>query len=236
MILKAKERGDSRQLGLYLLRVDTNEHVEVHELRGFISDDLPSALQEIDALGRGTRARNVMFSLSLNRPPKEQVPTEAFESAIERVEQRLGLDDQPRAIVFHEKDGRRHAHAVWSRIDPDSMTAINLSHYKLKLREIGRELFLKHGWQMPRGFARWQERDPLAMSREEWQQAVRTKHDPKVVKAMFQDCWAISESGAAFAQALKECGYELARGKKVAVDWRGKVYRYRAIPASARRT
>jgi hypothetical protein len=41
----------------------------------------------------------------------------AFEAAIDMAEQRLGLDGHPRAIVFHEKEGRRHAHAVWSRID-----------------------------------------------------------------------------------------------------------------------
>jgi hypothetical protein len=52
MILKAKERGNGKQLGLYLLQ-DANEHVEVHELRGFVSDDLPAALQEIDAISAG---------------------------------------------------------------------------------------------------------------------------------------------------------------------------------------
>lgn len=44
-----------------------------------------------------------------------------FEAAVEMAEQRLGLHGQPRAIVFHEKDGWRHAHTVWSWIDPDTM-------------------------------------------------------------------------------------------------------------------
>lgn len=226
MILKAKERGDGRQLGLYLLR-DTNEHVEVHELRGFVSDDLPSALQEIDAISRGTRAKNSFFSMSLNPPPNEHVSVDVFEAAIETIEQKLGLDGQPRAIVFHEKDGRRHAHAVWSRIDTEKMKAINLSHYKVKLRDVSREIILEQGWQMLPGLVNSKERDPANFTREEWEQAKRTGHDPKALKRMFQECWAASDSRKAFASALQARGYTLARGDRrghVAVDYRGEVY------------
>ena len=67
------------------------------------------------------------------------------------IEQKLGLEDQPRAIVFHEKDGRRHCHAVWSRIDAQEMKAINLPFFKNRLMEISRELYLEHGWDMPHG-------------------------------------------------------------------------------------
>lgn len=227
MILKAKERGGGRQLGLYLLRTDTNEHVHVHELRGFSSDDLPSALQEIDAISRGTRATNSLFSMSLNPPPSERVPVGVFESAIERIEKKLGLENQPRAIVFHERDGRRHAHAVWSKIDADKMRAINLSHYKLKLKDVSRGLFLDHGWQMPRGLVNSKERDPANYSLAEWQQAKRAGHDPKALKEMFRECWAASDSAKAFAAALKMRGFILARGDRrshVAVDYKGEVY------------
>jgi hypothetical protein len=89
------------------------------------------------------------FSLRLNPPLAEHVPIEAFEAAIEQIEHKLGLDGQPRAIVFHEKEGRRHAHAVWSRIDTQTMTAVNLPHYKMKLRDVSRNLYLEHGWKMP---------------------------------------------------------------------------------------
>jgi len=139
MILKGSQRAGGRQLAAHLLRADENEHVEVHEIKGFMSDDLPSAFQEVHAVSKGTRAKQYLFSLSLNPPLNEKVPIEVFEAAVEHIEQRLGLDDQPRAIVFHEKEGRRHAHAVWSRIDSTKMKAINLPHYKLKLRDVARE-------------------------------------------------------------------------------------------------
>jgi len=227
MILKGSQRGGSTQLAAHLLKTMENEHVEVHELRGFSSDDLRAALHEIYAVSRGTRAKQFMFSLSLSPPPSERVDIEEFEQAIEAVEQKLGLTGQPRAVVFHEKEGRRHAHVVWSRIDSARMKAINLPHFKLKLRDVSRHLYMDHGWQMPRGLANSKERDPRNYNRAEWEQAKRAKQDPRALKAMFQDCWAISDGPKAFANALQARGYSLARGDRrspVAVDFRGEVY------------
>lgn len=82
-------------------------------------------------MSRGTRAKQFLFSLSLNPPPAERVETGVFEDAIARAEEKLGLSGQPHAIVFHEKEGRRHAHAVRSRIDAAEMKAIPISYSKL---------------------------------------------------------------------------------------------------------
>ncbi|MFN4202428.1 MAG: relaxase/mobilization nuclease domain-containing protein [Tabrizicola sp.] len=227
MILKAKERGDAAQLGRYLLAMRENDHVEVHEVRGFVSEDLLEAFGEADAIASGTRCRNHLFSLSLNPPQKANVSVEAFEQAIARIEEKLGLTDQPRAVIFHEKDGRRHAHVVWSRIDAAQMRAINLPHYKVKLRDVSRQLFLEHGWDMPRGLQNPLLRDPLSFTREEWQQARRVGLDPREIKAVFRQASQASDNGASFEQALAERGFRLARGDRrgvVAVDYRGEVY------------
>lgn len=80
---------------------------------------------------------------------------------------------------------------------------------------------------MPRGLVNSEERNPLNFSREEWQQAKRIERDPRSIKTIFQDCWAISDSGKAFAQAMEARGYYLARGDRrnfVAVDHLGEVY------------
>ena len=227
MILKGSQRGGAGQLTVHLLRADDNEHVEVHEIRGFVADDLSGALREAYAVSRGTRCKQFMFSLSLNPPQNESVPIEAFENALDRIEAKLGLEGQPRAIVFHEKEGRRHAHCVWSRIDVEAMKAVNLPHYKFRLRDVSRELYIEHGWKMPRGLVNSQERNPLNFTRAEWQQAKRAGQDPRALKAAFQDCWAISDSRTAFAQALAARGLYLAKGDRrgfVAVDYRGEVY------------
>lgn len=226
MILKGSQRSGAGQLARHLLK-NENEHVELYELRSFMADELPDALQEAYAISQGTRCKQFLFSLSLNPPENEKVPVEVFEKAISEIEHKLGLEDQPRAIVFHEKEGRRHAHVVWSRINGQEMKAINLPHYKLKLRDISRELYLEHNWQMPRGLMNSEERDPLNYTQAEWQQARRGGNDPKAIKAMFQECWAVSDSRKAFSQALKVRGFHLARGDRrgfVAIDFKGEIY------------
>src|SRR3546814_11854212 len=100
------------------------------------------ALKEAHALSLGTKCKQFLFSVSLNPPVGESVRIEVFEKACEVIEERLGLKGQPRMIVFHEKEGRRHAHAVWSRIDADTMTAKPLPFFKTKLRDIAKELYL----------------------------------------------------------------------------------------------
>lgn len=220
MILHGNQRGGARNLALHLLK-DENEHVDVHDLRGFVAEDLISALEEARAIARGTKAKQFLFSLSVNPPPSENVPTAVFEDAIRRAEEKLGLTDQPRAIVFHEKEGRRHCHAVWSRIKTDTMTAVQLSHSKRKLMEVSRALFLEYGWELPAGLRNSKERDPRNFTLAEWQQAKRIGKNPKDIKAAFQEGWAESKTQAEFADALQRRGYVLARGDRrgfVALD------------------
>ena len=227
MILKGSQRGGATQLATHLLRTDENDHVELHEVRGFIADDLGGALREAYAVSKGTRCQQFLFSLSLSPPATEDVRVAVFERAIGDIEAKLGLTGQPRVVIFHEKNGRRHAHCVWSRIDAEAMKAINLPHFKLKLRDVSRELYIAHGWHMPAGLANSAERDPRNFTREEWQQAKRADKDPRELKELFQDCWAISDSRKAFAQALESRGMYLARGDRrgfVAIDVKGKVY------------
>ncbi|MEM9739275.1 MAG: relaxase/mobilization nuclease domain-containing protein, partial [Pseudomonadota bacterium] len=202
MNLVGNARGGAQAAAEHFLNTRDNEHVEVYELRGFVSDDLAGALNEIYAISRGTRCKQFLYSLSLNPPPTEQATTQDFEDAIARVEAKLGLSDQPRAIVFHEKKGRRHAHCVWSRIDVGEMKAIQMSFDREKLKTISRELFLHHGWQMPPGLAHRESRDPRNYSLAEWQQARRIKTHPNQITRDIEDAWAISDTRESFAHAL----------------------------------
>ncbi|MEM9377252.1 MAG: relaxase/mobilization nuclease domain-containing protein [Pseudomonadota bacterium] len=227
MILKASQRGGGMQLAAHLVKLDDNEHVEVHQIRGFVSDTLHGAMKEAYAVSRGTKCRQHLFSLSLSPPMEETVSVATFEKAIDDIEDSLGLSGQPRMIVFHEKHGRRHAHCVWSRIKADTMKAVKLSYTKLKLREHSRRLYLENGWKMPRGLTNSAERNPLNYDRAEYEQAKRAGRNPKAIKEIFQDCWAISDGVNAFQNALEARGFYLARGDRrgfVAVDWQGEIY------------
>jgi len=213
LILKGNQRGGGRDMALHLLK-EENDHIEVYELRGFMSDDLVSALKETHTISKATKAKKYLYSLSVNPPESENVSTQDFLKAIERTEKKIGLKGQPRAIVFHEKNGRRHAHAVWSRIDTRQMKAINIYKDWPKLKELSRELFLEHGWDMPAGLLDKRNRDPNKFTLAQWQQAKRIGKVPHQIKADLQSCWAMSNDKYSFEQELKQRGYRLAKGDR----------------------
>lgn len=224
MILKGSQRGSGRNLAVHLMRMDENEHVRVHELRGFAAKDLHGAFQETEAIAQGTKCRQPFFSLSLSPPEQASLSAEEFEKTISRVEGRLGLTGQPRAIVLHEKEGRSHAHCVWSRIDAQTMTAKPMSFFKTRLMELSRDLYLEHGWTVPRGILEPGERNPANFTLAEWQQAKRLGEDPRWLKQVVQACWRSSDNEKSFTHALESRGLFLAKGDRrsfVLIDHRG---------------
>ncbi len=227
MILKASQRANSAELAKHLLNGDDNDHVTVHEIRGFISSTLEGALQEAYAMSRGTRCEQFLFSLSLNPPEDADVPIEDFEAAIEEIEKKLLLLGQPRIVVFHEKNGRRHCHVVWSRIDTAKLVAVNMAHFKKKLMDVSRGLYLRHGWKLPKGMQRGERRSPFHLTMEEHRQAVRLSEDPQAMKSLFKSAWEQSDTLKTFVTALQERGFLLAKGDRrgfVALDMAGGIY------------
>lgn len=215
MLIHGNKLGGARDLALHLLK-EENDHVEVHELRGFISDDLVSALNETYVISKGTQAKKFLFSVGFNPPENEKVSTETFKQAIKQVEKEFGLEHQSRAIVFHEKKGRRHCHVAWSLIDTQKMKAIKLDYSKRRMMDISRSLFLEHGWEMPAGMIDQRNRDPKNFSLAQWQHAKRIGKDPRQIKQDLQDSWALSDDRASFEAALEERGYTLAKGDRAA--------------------
>lgn len=227
MILKGSQRAGGAALAAHLMNDRDNDHVRVADLRGFVSDDLHGAFKETQAIASGTQCKQYLFSLSLNPPKGADVSEADFIKAADDAEKALGLEGQPRAMVFHEKEGRRHAHVVWSRIEATQMRAINMAHFKNKLTALSRDLYLDHGWQLPDGLRPEGARNPFNYTLNEWQRAKREGINPQDIKQVFRDAWNRSDGQKAFAGALSEYGYFLAKGDRrgfVAVDVGGDVY------------
>ncbi|SMX28183.1 Relaxase/Mobilization nuclease domain protein [Pelagimonas phthalicica] len=214
MILKGSQRGHGTQLSRHLLNDQDNDHVEVHSVDGFLSEDVTEAFAEIEAIAKGTKCRQMFFSVSLSPPMEAKVDPKTFDDAIDRLAEANGLQHQPRVVIFHEKDGRRHAHVVFSRIDPASMTAINLPHYKNRLQTLSRQLFLENAWKMPAGLRDCSLKSPTNVTLAEWQAAKRRGKNAIDQKALIQQCWAVSDSRAGFEAALADHGYRLAKGDR----------------------
>ena len=230
MVIKGGARGGAGGLAAHLLNMETNERAQMIEARGVVADDLEGALREMEAVASGSRSKRHFYHASINTDPTERLTPEQQAVAINRLEDKLGLTGQPRAVVEHEKEGRAHVHIVWSRIDLDRMRAISDSHNYRKHEEVARSLEQEFGHKRVQGAhigRDGQERPERTPSHAEMQQADRTGLTPKEAKAQITGLWQQTDSGKAFAAALEQEGWLLARGDKrdfVVVDPHGEAH------------
>lgn len=233
MIPKGNQRSGGRQLATHLLNSYDNERIEVAEVRGSVAQDLHGAFTEWHAISKATRCKKYLYSLSVN-PDHRQGPfsREDYFDFINRTEDKLGLTDQPRAVVFHVKEGREHCHVVWSRIDADNLKAIQLSHDRQKLRAIAQEYALDRGLELPtgmrndRGAERFNDQEKAANLAEK-QQEERTGISKEERRQAITDAWRASDNVKSFLNALTQRGYYVARGDRrsfVVVDTFGEVH------------
>lgn len=214
MIIKGNQRGGGQALAAHLMNARDNDHVELHEIRGFASTDLAGAFHEIETSAIGTKCQQPFFSLSLNPPKGHNATREDFEKAADLVEDKIpGLKGQPRTMVFHEKEGRLHCHVVWSRIN-ERGRAVQLSHSREKLRDVSKAMYAAMGIEAPAGLRDRARRDPLNYDIHTWQQAKRLGEDPRDLKRIIQEAWVRSDSRAGFERALEQNALHLARGDK----------------------
>jgi hypothetical protein len=154
MIPKASQRAGGDELATHLLNAHQNELIEIAEIRGAIARDPHGAFAEwkfqADAL---TRCKKYLYSLSISPDYRlGEFTREQYLDYADRVEKALGLSGQPRVLVFHEKEGRLHAHVVWSRIDVSRGKAIHISYDHMKLKQVTIEFARDHGLELPDGY------------------------------------------------------------------------------------
>lgn len=229
MILKGSQRAGGRDLATHLSNEYDNERIEIASVRGTVADDLHGAFAEFEAVAAGTRATKPLYSLSIN--PSAPLSREQYMAAIDHIEDRLGLTGQPRAIVFHTKDGREHCHAVWSRIDLDTMKAIPISHDRMKLRTCARELAHAYGLSLPPGLA--EDRDDARFEKTpeisfaEKAMAEASGITPDARRAAITALYNSSDNAESFRTGLERAGYILAQGERrayVVVDRAGHIH------------
>ena len=213
MILKGSQRGGARQLAAHLSNAEQNDHVELTDIRGWPPETWPARFLKWKRW-RGDGATQPLFCVSFNPPGSHELSLEQFERAFGAVERKFGLSDQPRAVVFHEKEGRRHAHVAWSRVDANTMRAIPMSHFKLKLCDVARELCNEFEIDTPKGLLDKRLTDPSNFDQRTWQQAARIGEDPRDLKKIVQSAYAKADSALGFAAELEHHALILARGDR----------------------
>ena len=233
MIPKGNQRGGGQQLAAHLMNDFDNDRVEVANVRGSVAQDLSGAFAEWQADAKATNCRKYLYSLSLN-PDQSQgkLTREQYLDFIDRAEKRLGLENQPRAVVFHVKYGREHAHVAWSRIDTEKMRAVQMSNDHQKLRKVVQEFARDHGIELPdglkknKGGERYEDRKDQATLREK-QQEERSGFSKADRVRSITDAWNTTRTGEEFVRALAAKDYYLARGDRrgyVVVDLAGEIH------------
>lgn len=216
MIPKASQRAGGQDLGTHLLNAHDNEYAEVAEVRGAIAQDLHGAFAEWEVQAHAlTKCRNYLYSLSLNPDPAQGELTRAqYADFIERAEKRLGLEGQPRAIVFHIKEGREHCHVVWSRIDATNEKAIHQAFDRETLMIVARQFARDHGLMLPDGMAdgREEKGPQLSLYEKSQERATGLSKDERI--AQVTQAWRSADSPKAFVNALSQMGYILATGNR----------------------
>ena len=232
MIVKGTPTSGGQRLADHIKRTDTNERMELKELRGVAAEDLDGALLEMEAVGSGSRTKRPFYHASINTQAGERLTDAQRFKAIDRLEAELGLTGQPRAVVVHEKkdrnlDDREHCHVVWLRVNAETMTAIRADHNFRKHEIVARELEREFGHERVQGAHI--ERDGVARpargpTHAEMQQAERTKIKPEEAREHITGLWRGAKTGKEFEEALDASGWKLARGDRrdfVAIDPKG---------------
>lgn len=217
MIINGGSRAGGRNIARHLSRTDTNEVAQLVQITGTAANDLDGALREMEAVAAGTRCKYPLYHANIDPPPGATLTPEQWRRSVDLLGERLGLGDQPRAVVRHIKHGREHVHVVWSRIDADHMRAISDSHnYKIH-EQVARQLEREFGLERVEGVHtgdRDQGRPVAEITQAEQQQAERLGLSVATVKTEVQAAWRASRSGEAFASNLAIYGHILARGDR----------------------
>jgi hypothetical protein len=230
MIPKASQRGLGQDLATHLQNAYDNEYVEIAEVRGAVARDLHGAFAEWEVCAHAmTGCRNYLYSLSVNPDPAQRALTRAeYYDYLDRVETKLNLSGQPRAVIFHIKDGREHCHVVWSRIDTEHGKAIHQPFDRQKLMMVTRQFAREHGLSLPDGMFPDAGRErgkkkTLSLYEKHQQDATGLTKEERMRQVT--DAWRRSDGARAFVRALEELGYVLATGKRpyVLVDIYGEM-------------
>lgn len=226
MITFASERGLGQDLATHLLNEHDNEKMELADVRGAVAKDLHGAMAEWEFQAHSlTKAQNYLFSMSVNPWDRINGPMsrDQYFEFIDHAEKRLGLSGQPRAVVFHTKEGREHCHVVWSRTDAEEGRAVPLPFFKNTLMMVTREFARDHDLELPRGYEKGRDGKNKQLSLYEMHQQRAGGLSKEEHMEQVTDAWRQSDSPKAFVQALADRGYMLANGKRpyVLVDLYG---------------
>lgn len=226
MIAKGTTHNSGSRLAAYMVTGKDGERAELYSLTGFAAGDIREAFASIETMKAGTRLEKAFFHVQVRNPEGEELTRAQWLRVAEAIEHKLGYDGQPRAIAFHtdEKTGHEHMHVAWSRIDEETLQAKPLPFFKLRLKEVSRELEAELGLTR---VSSDRPRVELAPSRGEEEQSRRLGTDLHDIRGTIREAYERSDNGQAFAAALSDQGLTLCQGERrdfIVLDQEGGIH------------
>ena len=228
MIIDGASRSNSAQAVWYLLEKNRgeNETSRLIEVKGTMSQDVQGAALEWEIIAAGTRCKEFVYHISINLQEGEHLTPEQWEQAVEHTALRLGLQNNQRIVVEHEKEGRGdHQHVIFNRIDPDTGKAVNMGHDYVKHERAARELEKEFGLEPVKGRlfvldgAERADRQPKDSEKEQAKRnGVNLKQWQREIRDILLEQQEANpnSNGHDLAAALERKGHLIAKGDKVA--------------------
>jgi hypothetical protein len=230
MIIKATRHRNGAKLAAYMMSGGKHgKRLDRVELRGFgpYADDIFKAFRSLHVMADASEIENPLFHVQVRLPDHEQITQEQWERTADRIQKRLGLTGQARAVVYHILDvtGDRHMHLAFSLIDEETLKAKQLPFFKLRLKALSRELEEEFDITRVKNYRE----GPIqyAAKKNEQQQAQRLGTNKDELRNTIRACWDQSDCGRSFESALAHEGMILAQGDRrglVVVDHAGGVH------------
>jgi len=147
MIIKGTEHNSARNLASYLLREKEGETCRLWEVRDSASDALAKALTDWELIGRcKTKGSKVLYHAHIRVCDDERMNEAQWHETIEKLEQKLGFTNCPRAIVGHDHAEKGlHVHIVWSRYDAVRQRLVALGNDHQHHHGVAREFEKQYG-------------------------------------------------------------------------------------------
>ena len=218
IINNAASRSDVDFWTKHLQNTEQNERAELKEIRGLRADTLREALEEMQRQARiNPRVKNFLYHADFNPCPHEHLTEKDRDRAFEIFEEERGIPPgTPRIVMEHVKNGRKHWHVIWFRLNENGRPfrdGLDAKVAHTAAREIEKELNLEKVIS-PLTREPGQPRPPRAPEPWEMYRGMQSGIDPRDVTAEVTALREQSDTGRAFQAALEQHGYQLVTGDR----------------------
>lgn len=261
MIAGATRGAGGHALARHLMSRKGGQTVEVMSPRNLMGDSLREQIDDLVMTSAHGRTSRPVHHVHIDPPPDCADPNSVITTFLDNYEREFGLENAPRAGVMHVKNGRRHAHVVWSLVREDA-SVVSLAHDHPRREKVSRIVEFEHGLPFTKGK---HNRSAAAALRKEGRadvadameaagllagkpriahstprqraQAERTAVPIDVIRSEAFAAWIASDDARSFAVALHSFGSSVATGARglLLIDRSGSVHSLNRVLAAAAR-